>query len=967
MKFGKTDLIRRINDVVRNGWSNVHIRDLVESLWRDPFSMRTSGFVKEGGTDSLLAAEVSSTIVDAVTTYAIVVEITPKEKKFDFYQFREILTYHKKYAAEVISFDAEEGLHVVYYDFDPDTFEQVLMHIHNPTHDDLLEMMEWVVPITFLYCDAEKHEIIYFGDNRHGSRWNPWIHFAWHQTFNSMRETGLEFTDLVIDGDGDTDTHAQFGVSAGSCFHEDIYATSVAISTPADFPVWYFKAGNLPRISEDSVNSLVVDGLLCYNSGGLVVPATDGYFVMYHIFFTNDILEPFISVIGQDEYATVSQASQMSKIELQQVKDLLPHQNLLHIGTLLFQTSAAFGNAYHARIVSQSFGVLTRWSVVNDGSAATPLQLKNDEETPDPGKVYGTDPVSGIKGWIMPNCQSIQGTQGTTGASVQGTTGTQGATGASVQGTTGSQGTTGASVQGTTGIQGATGASVQGTTGSQGTTGASVQGTTGSQGTTGASVQGTTGSQGTTGASVQGTQGIQGRQGTTGTGIQGATGASVQGTTGSQGTTGASVQGTTGSQGTTGASVQGTQGIQGRQGTTGTGTQGATGSSIQGTTGSQGTTGASVQGTTGSQGTTGASVQGTTGSQGTTGNIAALKYIYIGSGSESRPGATYFKFNNGTISSVTEIYVDDFDFNGNDQSGYTNTWGGSTNIIKGHLTFNSANNLSDSSAVFQINSYTDGSYYIKLGVTYLSGVNFDSNEVMSLLFSRSGNTGSQGTTGTGTQGTTGTGTQGTQGIQGRQGTTGTGTQGTTGTGTQGTQGIQGCQGTTGTGTQGTTGSQGITGTGSQGTTGTGTQGTQGITGSGTQGTQGVQGPIGSDVLLFNNSFSTGPAGTTADVVIFVGANNTYYTISARVEVHIDHGSGDHKFRASYYSAYWAGSYVAYENDNEISEYHNSDNPGIAVELYDEGIYPDFRVHFSGLSTSTTYHYVILVSFLHRTA
>jgi hypothetical protein len=98
----------------------------------------------------------------------------------------------------------------------------------------------------------------------------------------------LAFTDLVLDGDGSDDTHAQFGVSAGSCFHEDIYATSTAKTAPADFPVWYFKAGNLPRIHDSSVNSLVIDGLLCYNSGGLVVPATDGYFVMYHIFFTND-------------------------------------------------------------------------------------------------------------------------------------------------------------------------------------------------------------------------------------------------------------------------------------------------------------------------------------------------------------------------------------------------------------------------------------------------------------------------------------------------------------------------------------------------------------------------------------------------------------------------------------------------------------------------------------------------------
>jgi len=141
MKFGKTELIRRISDVVRNGWQNVHVRDLIESLWRDPFSMRTSGFVKEGGTNALISSEVTSTEIDGVTMYGIVFTITPKIRKFDFYQFREILSYHKKYHTETISFDAEEGLHVVYYDFDDVTYEQVLKHIHNPTYDDLLELI----------------------------------------------------------------------------------------------------------------------------------------------------------------------------------------------------------------------------------------------------------------------------------------------------------------------------------------------------------------------------------------------------------------------------------------------------------------------------------------------------------------------------------------------------------------------------------------------------------------------------------------------------------------------------------------------------------------------------------------------------------------------------------------------------------------------------------------------------------
>ena len=97
MKYGKTELIRRISDIVRNGWNNNAVRDLVESLWRDPFSMRTSGFVREGGTDAVISVSTLMQLIQEVPFYSITFTIGPKVKKFDFYQFRQILTYMKTY------------------------------------------------------------------------------------------------------------------------------------------------------------------------------------------------------------------------------------------------------------------------------------------------------------------------------------------------------------------------------------------------------------------------------------------------------------------------------------------------------------------------------------------------------------------------------------------------------------------------------------------------------------------------------------------------------------------------------------------------------------------------------------------------------------------------------------------------------------------------------------------------------
>lgn len=398
MKYGKTELIRRISDIVRNGWNNNAIRDLIESLWRDPYSHRTSGFVREGGTDARISVNLEVTMVEEVPVYSITFTIAPKERKFDFYQFREILTYHKKYEAESISFEAKEGLHAVYYDFDPVTYEQVLGHWHNPTLQQLRDLYEWMVPITFIYFDADSHQVIYYGDNRHGSWWNPWIHYTLQRTINSMRETGLELTNIEADGDGSLDVHAQFGISAGSCFHGDIRAESSGALPGTDLPVLYFKEGNQPRIYGDGHGSLAVQGLLCFNPAGSIIPANDRWFVMVHVFYTNCIYNPFIAVMGQDQYEKLSTASYLVPSEVAEARAKLPHQYLLHVGTLIYQTSAAFTNRYHSRIVSQAYGVITDMSVTGDGSAVHPVVLVGDQCTPGQQMYYGTD-LQGVKGY----------------------------------------------------------------------------------------------------------------------------------------------------------------------------------------------------------------------------------------------------------------------------------------------------------------------------------------------------------------------------------------------------------------------------------------------------------------------------------------------------------------------------------------------------------------------------------------
>ena len=471
---------------------------------------------------------------------------------------------------------------------------------------------------------------------------------------------------------------------------------------------------------------------------------------------------------------------------------------------------------------------------------------------------YYTITVSYVSGTIPTNNDPLvaefnrSGDLGFTGSQGVGFTGSA-STVAGPTGFTGSQG-----IQGVIGFTGSQG--VIGFTGSQG-----VIGFTGSQGA------GFTGSQGVVGfAGSQGVQGVigftgsQGTQGTTGfTGSQGIQG--VIGFTGSQGTQG--VVGFTGSQG-----IQGGIGFTGSQGIVGfTGSQG-----VIGFTGSQG-----VIGFTGSQGTTGfTGSQGTTGFIGSQGNKGGTRFFFDTTITAGVGANGSLRFDNATIASVTQIFVNINDINGTSFASWLASMAASTTPTKGHLVVTHNLNGSAVQSIFSITAATNNTTYYTLSVAYVSGTIPANNDPLVVDFNRTGDLGFTGSQG----GAGGTGFTGSQGIQGVIGFTGSqGTQGTTGfTGSQGIQGVIGFTGSQGvvgfTGSQGAvgfTGSQGIIGfTGSQGTTGfTGSQGTTGFTGSqgviGFTGSAGTASAAGTDTMIqFNDA---GAIGGSANLVFAKGS------------------------------------------------------------------------------------------------
>ena len=379
--------------------------------------------------------------------------------------------------------------------------------------------------------------------------------------------------------------------------------------------------------------------------------------------------------------------------------------------------------------------------------------------------------------------------------------------------------------------------------------------------------------------------------------------------TGAQGPTGSTgAQGAAGAQGATGPT--GSQGATGSTGPTGpsgaTGAQGATGpTGPTGPTGAQGATGS-----TGAQGATGPT--GAQGAQGNDGNFggATFDYTFSTNTADSDPGGGTLKFNNSTLSSASQLYIDDQDQSPTDIQAYLRTIDDSTSSIKGHFRISNRLNADDF-ALFVINgSITEATGYFKVPCSRISGSanSFSNSEDIIITFARTGDKGDTGATGptgsTGAQGATGpTGSQGATGATGAQGATGSG--GSTGpsgaTGAQGATGSTGAQGATGsggsTGPTGNTGAQGATGsTGAQGATGsggstgsTGSTGAQGATGAtgaqGATGSGGSTGPTGAQGATGSGGSTgptgaqgaTGPTGSSGSATLTNVANNRIMT------------------------------------------------------------------------------------------
>ena len=324
---------------------------LIDVLYRNRSIMRTSGFKISGGMDAVISFDVPTRTFSITPYDPLEPSYVPR---FSFYSWSYQADYNERKSEESIQIPDEEGLFVIFYATNETTREQTLQYIKNPTETELNTIYLRKIVISFIYWDATAKEVIHFGDDRHGSEWNPPVHSYIHDAFHARRKNGLQLINMVLAGDGSLNTEAQFTVSGGTMLHDDFLLTIPDSTTT--IPILY-SLGSLPRFLTNTGFGIAKGtNRVYFNSGqSTLAECSSGNYCLYHIFATNEILtssRKIISVMGIAQYTNLADAYANVLPELDSVFTYMPQQGACYISTIIVQTDDDFTNSIKARIVS---------------------------------------------------------------------------------------------------------------------------------------------------------------------------------------------------------------------------------------------------------------------------------------------------------------------------------------------------------------------------------------------------------------------------------------------------------------------------------------------------------------------------------------------------------------------------------------------------------------------------------------
>jgi len=282
-------------------------------------------------------------------------EIAPTGASFSY--FIEGVEYVKTGADSINTTDVE-GLHFIHYNGD------TLTEWVNPGASDIDILIRERALICILYWDATNNDGIYVGEERHGLTMDGVTHAYLHYTQGLAYLNGLGLTGMVVDGNGSSNTHAQFGTDSGGVADEDIYETLNAVGSTTGLPVYWRSGANgdwrKTTVAGFSVLNTALGRLNWNEWTGATWQQSEvdnADLVLCHVWATTEVDYPMIAIMGQNEYDNRAAARAGAEVEITNLLlGSLPAPEMTPIATVIFQTRDIYGNSVKARILSTDTG-----------------------------------------------------------------------------------------------------------------------------------------------------------------------------------------------------------------------------------------------------------------------------------------------------------------------------------------------------------------------------------------------------------------------------------------------------------------------------------------------------------------------------------------------------------------------------------------------------------------------------------
>lgn len=286
---------------------------------------------------------------------------------------------YEKTATETVQITDTEGFWFIYYNGATLTASQTPWAFDTP-----------VAFVAGVHWDATNKQAIIFAEERHGLVMDWATHKYLHNVDRTQIERGsFDASGYVLDGNGSLNEHATIALSNGVIYDEDIIMPVTHSATPTNpfeqyltplaripiyyrsgssaSPVWRKLTATDYPVAANSPNTCRYNRL---NAGTWSLQnATNGYYLTTWVAATDNIFEPIIAILGDNEQPTIIGALKYNVLSQVDFPNLPFVKETKFLYRLTFQTSTTFTNAPKAVLRSIASDVRDE---VQPGDGVTP-------------------------------------------------------------------------------------------------------------------------------------------------------------------------------------------------------------------------------------------------------------------------------------------------------------------------------------------------------------------------------------------------------------------------------------------------------------------------------------------------------------------------------------------------------------------------------------------------------------------